>query len=89
MTVRRRLVVHGRVQGVFYRDSCRREALRLGVAGFARNGEDGSVEVVIEGAREAAEALERWCRDGPPRAVVTHVDARDESVEGLTDFRTG
>ena len=86
--VRRRLVVRGRVQGVWYRDSCQREARRLGVAGWARNCEDGSVEVVIEGEPDAVAALETWCHEGPPRALVTRVDGRDERVEGLTSFRT-
>lgn len=89
MTVRRRLVVHGRVQGVFYRESCRREAARLGIAGSARNRADGTVEVVIEGEADLVAQLERWCRVGPPSAVVTRVDVRDEPVEGLLGFRAG
>lgn len=87
-TVRRRLVVRGRVQGVFYRDSCRREAVRLAVAGWAKNLADGSVEIVAEGDAGSVGALERWCHDGPPRAIVTGVDGRDEPAQGLTDFRS-
>lgn len=75
------------MQGVWYRDSCRQEAKRLGVAGWARNLEDGRVEVVIEGEATAVAALETWCRQGPPRAIVTGVDRRDEPVEGLIGFR--
>lgn len=86
-TVRRRLVVRGRVQGVFFRDACRREAERLGVAGWARNLDDGSVEVVAEGDATAVAALEQWCHDGPPRALVTEVDGRDGPAEGMTGFR--
>ena len=86
--IRRRLVVHGRVQGVFYRASCQREAQRLGVAGWARNLDDGKVEVVAEGEPDAVAALEAWCRAGPPRALVTSVTATDERPEGLTRFAT-
>ena len=86
--VRRRLVVAGRVQGVFYRASCRREALGLGVAGWARNLDDGRVEVVAEGASDAVAALEAWCRTGPPRALVTKVVVADEAPAGLTGFVT-
>jgi acylphosphatase len=87
--VRHRIAVRGRVQGVWYRDSCRREAERLGVAGWARNCDDGSVEVVAEGEPDAVAELERWCRIGPPRALVTDVVVRVEPVEGMTGFRTG
>lgn len=62
---------------MWFRDSCRREADRLGVAGWARNLDDGSVEVVAVGADEAVAELEAWCRIGPPRALVTSVDARE------------
>lgn len=87
MAVRIRMRVNGRVQGVYYRDSCRQMAQRLGVNGWVRNRSDGSVEVVAEGAREDVDALARWCRDGPPRAVVTGVEVVDEQPEGLTNFR--
>jgi acylphosphatase len=87
--VRRRLVVSGRVQGVFYRARCREQAEALGVAGWARNLDDGRVEVVAEGERDAVDALTRWCREGPPRALVTRVEGRDEPPEGLVGFRTG
>lgn len=86
-TERRHLVVRGRVQGVYYRESCRREADRLGVAGWARNLPNGAVEVVIEGEPEAVENLVRWCRHGPPHALVSAVDVTREPPEHLTDFR--
>jgi acylphosphatase len=76
------------VQGVWFRDSCRTEARRLRVNGWARNLEDGRVEVVMEGDDAAVAALERWCHHGPPRAVVTEVLAFTEPVERLTSFRT-
>lgn len=75
------------MQGVWFRDSCRIEAHRLRVNGWARNLEDGRVEVVIEGDEVAVDALERWCHQGPARAVVTEVLAFTEPVEGLTSFR--
>ena len=82
------MVVRGRVQGVWYRESCRREAERLGLAGWARNLDDGTVEVVAEGPAAALDALVAWCRSGPPRALVVGVDVRSEPVEGLRGFRT-
>ena len=65
---RRRVVAHGRVQGVFFRDSTRREAERRGVAGWARNTADGTVEAVFEGAAEAVDAMVEFVRDGPGHA---------------------
>jgi acylphosphatase len=83
---RRRVVVEGRVQGVFYRDSCRREALAAGVTGWVRNREDGTVEAVFEGDERAVAALVSWCHHGPPRALVTRVEERTEAPEGLSGF---
>ncbi len=82
----RRLVVHGRVQGVFYRDSCRQEAERLGVAGWVVNEHDGSVRAHVEGDPDAVRALVEWSRSGPTRAVVRGVEVTDTAVEGLTSF---
>jgi acylphosphatase len=87
MTARIRMRVDGRVQGVYYRDSCRQMAQRLGVNGWVRNRSDGSVEVVAEGPRRDVDALATWCRKGPPRAVVTGIEIVDEQPEGLTNFR--
>jgi len=85
--IRRRLLVAGRVQGVFFRAACKDEADRLGVSGWARNLRDGRVEVVVEGSEHAVEQLARWCHEGPPRAVVTKVESTTEAPEGLTSFR--
>jgi acylphosphatase len=85
--IRVRAVVEGRVQGVFYRDSCRREAQRLGVSGWVRNRPDGSVEVVAEGPRERVEGLLTWCRQGPPRASVTGLSVTDEAPGAERSFR--
>lgn len=85
--IRVRVVVSGRVQGVFYRDSCRAQAQRLGVRGWVRNRSDGSVEVVAEGPRERVEQLLTWCRQGPPRAAVTGLAVTDEVVAAERGFR--
>ncbi len=85
--VRRRVVAHGRVQGVNFRASTRRAAERAGAAGFVRNRPDGSVEAVFEGAPEAVEALVAFCRSGPPHALVERLDVVDEPPEGLSGFR--
>lgn len=84
--VRRRLLVDGRVQNVFFRESCRREALAAGVAGRARNLGDGRVEVVLEGAPEAVGRVVAWCRQGPPQAFVIDVVVAEEEPEGLSGF---
>jgi acylphosphatase len=68
------LRIHGRVQGVWYRESMRREAERLGVAGWVRNAPDGSVEAVIQGPDEAVDALVEWAHGGPPQARVGRID---------------
>ena len=86
-TVRRRAIVSGRVQGVWFRESCRREAAHLRVAGWVRNRGDGRVEVVGEGDPAAVHALLDWCRTGPPRAEVTDVEVQDEEPAGMVGFR--
>ncbi len=85
--IRRHLVVHGRVQGVWFRDSMRREADRLGVFGWVRNLPDGSVEAAFEGDEGAVERMVAWCDHGPPGARVLRVETRGEPPEGLADFR--
>lgn len=87
VTIRRRVRVTGIVQGVFYRDSCRREANRLSVAGLVTNRDDGSVEAVFEGPRYAVEALITWCGRGPVSAKVDHVEVTEESPAGDVGFR--
>jgi acylphosphatase len=84
--VRRRVLVSGRVQGVFYRSTCRRLAVRHGVAGWVRNLPDGRVEAAFEGAPDAVAELVRWCAAGPDHAVVTRVESHDEPPESLTGF---
>ena len=85
--VRKRVVVAGRVQGVYFRNSTRRVAERQGVAGWVRNTGDGTVEAVFEGAPEAVERLVAFCREGPPGASVDEIEVRDEQPEGVQSFR--
>lgn len=85
--VRRHLWISGKVQGVFFRESTREQAERLGVAGWVRNLEDGRVEAVLEGEARAVAELERWCRIGPTRARVSGIEAVDEEPKGEQAFR--
>jgi acylphosphatase len=84
--VRTRLVVRGRVQGVYFRDSTRECARREGVTGWALNRADGAVEVVLEGGRQAVARVAVFCENGPPHAAVSSVEACAEKPEGLSDF---
>lgn len=84
--IRRRVLISGEVQGVFYRDTCRRVAGQQGVAGWVRNLPDGRVEAVFEGAAESVEHMVMWAHRGPSRARVVAVDVHDEPVEGLAIF---
>jgi acylphosphatase len=87
--IRRRVVVHGDVQGVGYRWSCVRQAEALGVRGWVANRPDGSVELVAEGEPDAVERLVAWTRRGPSLAAVSRVEVAEEAPEGLADFRIG
>lgn len=84
--VRVSAVVSGRVQGVWYRESCRREAERLGVTGWVRNTPGGSVELEAEGPRPAVDALIEWARRGPSRARVEAVRVTDLPPAGGSGF---
>jgi acylphosphatase len=86
MTVRKRVRAHGRVHGVFFRDSVRREASAAGVSGWVRNCSDGTVEAVFEGAPDAVDRLVECCRRGPGHADVDRLDVVDEEPEGLGGF---
>jgi len=83
---RRRVVVHGFVQGVFFRDTVRRRAVEAGVGGWVRNKPDGTVEAVFEGDPAAVERLVAFCREGPRGARVDRVETADETAEGLSGF---
>lgn len=80
------MYVSGRVQGVFFRDSARREANRLGVSGWISNLPDGRVEAVFEGDSYSVREMVRWCESGPPEASVESVDASYEEPRGDSDF---
>jgi acylphosphatase len=84
--IRRRIVVHGRVQGVFFRDSVCERARAHGVSGWVSNRSDGAVEAVLEGAPEAVDRVQRFCETGPSRADVDRVETHEEEPEGLADF---
>jgi acylphosphatase len=84
---RRRVVVHGFVQGVGFRFAVERAACSRGVAGWVRNRPDGTVEAVFEGEREDVEALVELCREGPRGAEVESVEVASESPDGLAGFR--
>lgn len=83
---RRRVVVRGRVQGVFFRDSTREEAERHGVAGWVSNRDDGAVEAVFEGEPASVEAMVRYCGEGPASAEVDRVEESEEEPEGVSGF---
>ncbi len=80
-----RLIIKGRVQGVWFRDSTRRQANRLGVSGWVRNLPDGSVEVLAEGPADKVEKLVEWCHEGPPAARVDKVIQDQEAWRGEFD----
>ena len=88
MAERRRVVAHGNVQGVFFRDSTRKEAERRGVAGWAENRSDGTVEAVFEGGADAVDAMVAFVRGGPGHSTVSAVDVSAEDPEGLSGFST-
>jgi acylphosphatase len=73
-TLRAQVIVHGFVQGVWFRQSTKDEADRLGVAGWVRNLPDGTVEAVFEGEKKKVEEIVGWCHRGPSGAQVTRVD---------------
>ena len=86
-TIARNVVVSGDVQGVFFRDSARRAAQRLGVSGWIRNRADGCVEAHFEGPADAVAELVRWCNEGPRHASVEDVKVSDVEPEGSDRFK--
>lgn len=86
--IRVRIIVSGRVQGVFFRAGARDEATRLGIVGWARNEPDGTVLIEAEGTRQAVDRFIEWCGAGPPEARVDHVDVSPISPLGERGFVT-
>jgi len=86
VTIRRRVVVRGRVQGVFFRDSCRQRAIELGVRGWVSNRDDGAVEAVFEGEVDAVEAMVAWAQQGPAQAQVSSAEVREEDPRSEPGF---
>lgn len=84
--MRKRVVVHGSVQGVFFRDTMRRLAEQRSVSGWVRNNPDGTVEAVLEGDESPLERLLAFAHEGPRGARVERVEVFDEEPEGLTGF---
>lgn len=84
--VRSHLIIEGRVQGVWFRDSTRREASRLNVTGWVKNRYDGNVELIAEGSHEDVKELTAWCHVGPPAAQVTNVKEIIEDYTGEFNF---
>jgi acylphosphatase len=84
--IRRRVIVHGWVQGVYFRDSVRHRARAANVTGWVRNNRDGTVEAVFEGEPEAVESLVRFAGEGPRGARVDRVEQHDEEPQGLAGF---
>jgi acylphosphatase len=86
-TIASRLVVSGHVQGVFFRDSVRREAERRGLAGWAANRADGAVEIVLEGPAQSVREVESFCARGPRGAHVVNVDSSELEPQGIHGFQ--
>lgn len=84
--IRRRVIVHGRVQGVFFRDTTRRMAESRGVAGWVKNTAEGSVEAAFEGEPDAVEAMVSFAHEGPRGAEVERVEVFEEEPEGRSGF---
>ena len=84
--VAKRVVVHGSVQGVFFRDTTRRKAESRGVRGWVRNCSDGSVEALFEGEADAVESMLEFARSGPGQADVRDVEVEEREPEGLSGF---
>ncbi|WP_130470873.1 acylphosphatase [Candidatus Magnetaquicoccus inordinatus] len=87
LLLHKRLLIHGRVQGVFYRVSTQQEAEKLGLRGWVKNLPNGSVEVEVHGSPSAVAALLAWCQHGPPGARVEKIDSNDCPPAEYTGFQ--
>jgi len=86
MKTRVHLFISGTVQGVFFRDSAKQVAQSMGITGYARNLQDGRVEIVAEGEKDSVDKLVQWCHKGPPAAIVESVDIINELYKGEFDL---
>jgi acylphosphatase len=86
LKIRKRVLIAGRVQGVWFRESCREQAVALGVTGWVRNLSDGRVEAVLEGREAAVDRVVQWCHEGPRSARVDRVDVETEEPIGESGF---
>jgi acylphosphatase len=84
--VRRKVIVRGRVQGVFFRAACQDAALSAGVSGWVSNEPDGTVHAVFEGEADAVESMVGWCHEGSPQSIVDDVEVVDEDPTGARGF---
>ncbi|SCW46067.1 acylphosphatase [Sphingobium faniae] len=84
--VARHLVIHGRVQGVFYRNWMVTAARQLGITGWVRNRMDGTVEAIVEGSLEAVDRMLQLAHDGPPAAKVDQIAAQERKADGFSNF---
>ena len=82
-----RLIIKGKVQGVYYRQSTREKAQQLGVSGTVKNLADETVEILASGTSDQLQQLKEWCRKGPPRALVTDVQEESLAPENFDGFR--
>jgi acylphosphatase len=80
------IIVNGKVQGVFYRQTTREIADQLGIKGSVKNKPDGTVEIIATGTKEQLNELIDWCRQGPPRAAVSAVDTTEIPLQQFTEF---
>ncbi|MGV9013813.1 MAG: acylphosphatase [Flavobacteriales bacterium] len=85
-TIHLQLIIHGKVQGIFFRKSTREEALRLGLFGTVANLNDGSVQVHVQGDVAQVEKLLQWCNTGPPKAVVSSLEKKSFPIEDFSDL---
>jgi acylphosphatase len=81
------IIISGKVQGVFYRQSTKEKAVQLGIKGKVMNLDDGNVQVIATGDEEKLEQLIAWCRQGPPRAVIENIDVKEVPLEAFEGFR--
>jgi acylphosphatase len=82
-----KVIITGKVQGVYFRETARQEALKLGISGLVRNEPDGTVYIEAEGENEAVNTFIRWCHVGPPGAVIESVSVSEQPAGGYTDFK--